>query len=408
MDAALETAIRADLAVERERTEPLADAVEIPPIPVGRYVDDAFFELEQERLWPRTWVFAGHTSEWPENGSYRTFARTGAPLVIVRGMDGELRAFYNSCRHRGAPVVRGECGTSKRLTCQYHSWSYDTEGVLKAVPEARNFTGLDVNRVEDADLGLVAVRCEVSDGFVFVNEDPDARPLADFLGPLPAQMNEIDAPNLRKVGTQSYAVNCNWKVMVDAFLEVYHVRTVHPDNAALLYDDRQISLCMLPHGHSRLTTAKHDGMAELLAPPPHADSPSVGQLWRDTSTSFGVFPNLVVPMDTGAFTFLCMWPTGRSTTELELQWYAPDWGDDECPAEHTMKMTLFETVMNQDMANMSGIQASIESPGARPFRLGWHERLIHHFHRGVDLALGEDRLPAGTAVSSELDRFVQA
>jgi hypothetical protein len=130
-------------------------------------------------------------------------------------------------------------------------------------------------------------------------------------------------------------------------------------------------------------------------------------LWRQTSTSFGIFPNLVVPMDTGAFTFLCMWPVGVDATELELRWYAPAWEGDEVPADHTGRMALFETVMAQDTANMAPIQASVSSRGARPFQIGWHERLIHHFQRAVDLAIGPDRLPSGTAVSDALDGFVE-
>src|SRR5690606_31963060 len=109
----------------------------------------------------------------------RQFTRSGAPIVVVRGEDGVLRAFYNACRHRGAPVTRDECGTARRLTCQYHSWSYGTDGVLKAVPDARSFAGLDVDA-----LGLVPVRCEASDGWVFVNESLEGPSLAEFLGPV--------------------------------------------------------------------------------------------------------------------------------------------------------------------------------------------------------------------------------
>ena len=151
--------------------------------------------------------------------------------------------------------------------------------------------------------------------------------------------------------------------MVDAFLEVYHVRTVHPDNAALLYNDQSITVTMLPHGHSRLTVEKHDMFRDFAMVSDEHDNPAVPLLWRQTSTSFGIFPNLVVPMDTGAFTFLCMWPTSDTTTDLELRWYAPAWHGDEVPQEHLDRMTLFETVMAQDQANMAPIQASISSPG---------------------------------------------
>ena len=402
MDATLEHRIRERIAVDKDRTDPPPEAVVVPPIPTGRYTDPAFHELERDRIFARTWLFAGHDSEWSEPGSYRLTERSGAPIVVVRGEDGVLRAFYNSCRHRGAPVTRDVCGTARRLTCQYHSWSYGTDGTLKAVPDDRSFVDLDKE-----SLGLVPVRCEISDGWVFLNEDPDATPLADFLGPVATQMADIDGPSQRSVGTQVHQLDCNWKLVVDAFLEVYHVRTVHPDNAALLYDDRAVTVSMLPNGHSRLTVDKHDMFRDIAMVSDEHDNPAVPLLWRQTSTSYSIFPNLVVPMDTGAFTFLCMWPTSATTTDLELRWYAPAWSGDAVPREHLDRMTLFETVMAQDTANMAPIQASISSPGARPFQIGWHERLIHHFQRAVDLTIGPDRLPGGTAVSDALDRYVE-
>ena len=402
MDATLELRIRDRLEAERARTAPPPDAVPVPLIPTERYTDPRFFELERERVFGRSWLFVGHESEWPASGSYRLMTRSGAPIVVVRGDDGVLRAFYNACRHRGAPVTRDDCGTARRLTCQYHSWSYGTDGELKAVPEERSFAGIDRSA-----LGLVPVRCETWDGWVFVSEDLEAPRLLDFLGPVADQMAEIDGPAMRAVGTQVHTIACNWKLMVDAFLEVYHVRTVHPDNAALLYDDHATTVSMLPNGHSRLTVDKHEVFRDFPMVSEEHDNPAVPSLWRQTSTSFGIFPNLVVPMDTGAFTFLCMWPTSATTTDLELRWYAPAWTGDAVPQEHLDRMVLFDTVMAQDQANMAPIQASISSAGARPFQLGWHERLIHHFQRAVDLAIGVDRLPPGTAVSDALDGFVE-
>ncbi|MCB0961327.1 MAG: Rieske 2Fe-2S domain-containing protein, partial [Acidimicrobiales bacterium] len=282
MDAALDERIRTRIAAEKGRTAPPPDAVPVPLIPTERYTDPAMFELEREHVFARSWLFAGHESEWPDPGSYRTTTRSGAPLVVVRGDDGVLRAFYDACRHRGAPVTREACGTARRLTCQYHSWSYGTDGTLKQVPDARSFAGLD----KDA-LGLVPVRCEVSDGWVFVNEDPGAADLRTYLGPVAAQMADLDGPSMRAVATVVHPLACNWKLMVDAFLEVYHVRTVHPDNAAILYDDQATTVAMLPNGHSRLTVEKHESLRDFPMVSDELDNPSVPLLWRQTSTSYG-------------------------------------------------------------------------------------------------------------------------
>jgi nitrite reductase/ring-hydroxylating ferredoxin subunit len=143
MDATLESTIRDRIETEKARTAPPSEAVVVPLIPTERYTDPAFYQLEKERVFARTWLFVGHESEWAESGAYRQMPRSGAPIVVVRGEDDALRAFYNSCRHRGAPVTRDDCGTARRLTCQYHSWSYGLDGGLRAVPDSRSFAQLD-------------------------------------------------------------------------------------------------------------------------------------------------------------------------------------------------------------------------------------------------------------------------
>ena len=189
----------------------------------------------------------------------RARARTGCSpgrarrSCVVRGHDGVLRAFYNSCRHRGAPVVRDDCGAAKRLTCQYHSWSYDT----RRRRSRRCPTPAASPSSTRTQLGLTPVRCETWQGFVFVSEDPDAPSLRRLPRSARAtRCRRSTAPSLRVLGRQNHRIECNWKLLVDAFLEVYHIRTVHPDNAALLYDDRTATVAMLPNGHSRLTVAK--------------------------------------------------------------------------------------------------------------------------------------------------------
>ena len=369
MDATLEATIRGRIDAEKARTAPPAEAIPVPLIPTERYTDPAFHELERERVFARTWLFVGHESEWPEPGAYRLMTRSGAPIVVVRGDDGVLRAFYNACRHRGAPVTRDECGTARRLTCQYHSWSYGTDGTLKAVPDARSFVGAR-HRGPGARSGALR---DLGRAGCSSTRTSRPSPLIEFLGPMADQMAEIDGPAMRAVGTQVHHLDCNWKLMVDAFLEVYHVRTVHPDNAALLYDDQSVTVTMLPNGHSRLTVEKHEDVPR----PPHGlarstTTPRCPLLWRQTSTSFGIFPNLVVPMDTGAFTFLCMWPTSVTTTELELRWYAPAWAGDDVPQEHLDRMDALR---------------DRHGPGQGQ----------HGAHPGIDLLPGRPAVPARLA-----------
>ena len=119
---------------EAARTGPPEGFPKLRDLPLGRYTDPTFRALEDEHLFKRTWLYAAHDSELPSAGSYALRDIAGANILLARGDDGVVRAFYNACRHRGAPVVRQECGTARVLICQFHSWSYDLSGEL--VPEA--------------------------------------------------------------------------------------------------------------------------------------------------------------------------------------------------------------------------------------------------------------------------------
>ncbi len=166
-------------AAERARTAPPVDFPPLPALAPGRYTDPAFFALERATLWRRSWLYAGHIDQLPEAGSYFLWQHGSAPIVVMRGDDGEIRAFYNTCRHRGAPVLQqaeGRAGPS--LVCGYHGWSYDRAGRQRMVTEPRDWSQPPACR------NLVTVRCERAANWIFVCEDLDAELLPDFLEPV--------------------------------------------------------------------------------------------------------------------------------------------------------------------------------------------------------------------------------
>ena len=402
MDTNLEREIRDRLAFEDGRSGPPEGFPSLPPIAAARYTDPAFAELESTSVFGTQWLFATHVSELPGPGDFRVIDLPIGPVVVIRGMDGEVRAFFNSCRHRAAPVTRDACGTARLLVCQYHSWAYDTEGQLKNVPDERDFAELD-----RADRALVPLRCETWGGWIFVNQNLDAEELISWLGPLPDQLAELDGANLRLVGRQVAEFTCNWKLAVHAFMEVYHVRTVHPDSAALLYDPRRTSLALFENGHNRLTIDKRPDMAFLNQEPGTPfDNGSVGDLIRTTSTSFSVFPNVTIVPDPGAFPFIVAWPTGVDTCRLELVWFGADWGEGDPPLEHTVRMELFESIIAQDTANLAPMQGSLRSAGCPDLLLGYQERLLYQFERQLDRCIG-DLVPAGYRVPPVLDHLIE-
>src|SRR3954451_13251419 len=399
---------------EFDRNGPPEGFPRFPDIPVGRYLSDEFHELEREHLWRRTWVFAGRDEDVPAPGDYLTFDRLGDPIVIVRGRDGALRAYFNTCQHRGAPVVRDDKGHARTLRCQYHSWSYDIDdGRLVHVPDERDFVDLD-----KTVRCLQKVRCEVWDGWVFINEDPEAPPLIEWLGPVADQLAEFQGAGLREIARRSAVVNCNWKVTAEAFQEVYHFRHIHARGEDTLLDNRGATMGLLPNGHSRMITPfakgawRAAGMASWsdwkdLRRPGLPDIDTVNAMVRSTSTAYGVFPNLVMPLAASGFPFVLFWPLDKTTTLLEWIHYGPvDWDGAELPEQWKVRLDQFDVVMQEDIRNMAPMQRSLASPAMRGVVIGYQERRIWHLHEEIDRVIGPDRIPAELRVRPLLSAYV--
>jgi phenylpropionate dioxygenase-like ring-hydroxylating dioxygenase large terminal subunit len=201
-------------------------------------------------MWSRAWVMACRAEDIPEPGDYIVFTDLGVPLLIVRGTDGEIRCFYNTCQHRCAPVVREDRGSSRRLRCQYHSWTYEIDGgKLVALPDERDFVDFDWEA-----RCLPRASCDVFGGFMFVNRDLDATPLASWIGPVAEMFKPFECESLREVYRESVIVPCNWKVAVEAFLEVYHFKHIHSHNGVSILDNRGAAMGLYQNGHSRMIT----------------------------------------------------------------------------------------------------------------------------------------------------------
>jgi len=192
--------------------------------PFDWYSDPAVLRLERERIFRRAWQYAGRADQVAAPGAFFTCDLGGVPVVVVRGKDGELRAFLNVCRHRGSLVCEGE-GRRETLQCPYHAWTYDLDGSLRAAPRSDREPGFDKD-----GLGLVPVSVGAWGPFVFVNPDGAAAPLADTLGDLPALVAgaglDVDALRFLKRSTSEY--EANWKVCCENFLECYHCQVAHP------------------------------------------------------------------------------------------------------------------------------------------------------------------------------------
>ncbi|HYD48577.1 MAG TPA: aromatic ring-hydroxylating dioxygenase subunit alpha, partial [Terriglobales bacterium] len=195
-------------------------------IPTDRYTSVEIQQQERELVWNKVWQVVGRADELPESGDWKVYKIFDQSFVIVRGKDGQLRGFVNSCRHRGNILCAESKGHSGRFTCPYHLWTYGLDGRLLAV--ARPDLVGDIDKGEH---GLVEVPVDTFAGFIFLNPDRKAGPLKDFLGAeVVERLGAYKLDEMTPVGMDvREALDCNWKVVIDAFSEGYHIIGVHPE-----------------------------------------------------------------------------------------------------------------------------------------------------------------------------------
>jgi phenylpropionate dioxygenase-like ring-hydroxylating dioxygenase large terminal subunit len=244
------------------------------PIDVEPITSSELFEIERERIFKRAWLKLGRVEELPEPGSYKIkqldVVRTS--IIIVRGKDGNIRAFHNICTHRGNKILQEAgnettgCTRTHGITCRFHAWTFNTDGTLRQAARAEQFAELDPTR-----LGLIAVHCEVWEGFIFVNLDDEPRwSLAEYLGDMGGHFAGYPYHEATCTFRYSTVLNCNWKVSLYAFAEGYHVPTIHAGTLP--------SLAKLEHTAFRLF-GPHSTSTLYVPPVPGAEpTPVTGRL----------------------------------------------------------------------------------------------------------------------------------
>jgi len=193
-------------------------------ITTDRYTSPEFAARERAAIWMRTWQVAGRSDDVAAVGDWMEYRIYDQSYVVVRGTDGVLRGFVNACRHRGNQLCTGGKGNAPRLVCPYHLWAFNLDGTLRSVSRPDL-----VGPIDKADLGLHTVPVDEFAGFVWINPDPDAVPLAEYLGPAMEMLAPYRLEEMTTVMNVREAVDCNWKVVIDAFTEGYHIEGIHPE-----------------------------------------------------------------------------------------------------------------------------------------------------------------------------------
>lgn len=399
MRSSVERGLYEGMRAEQERQEAPPGFEQLPMIPGGRYTDPGFLELEARYLWRRSWLYALHTDELPRPGSFRMWRRTGAPIIIVRGKDERIRAFYNTCRHRGAPLLEADHGETQGFFCRYHGWTYDLTGRLKMVREKRDFPGLDTER-----MGLSEVRCEQFGNWVFVNEDPDAAPLLESLGPIPAHWENLGLERMRHIGSASFDIACNIKILLDAFFETYHLKSIHPQTVDRFLDSRGTHVVLWRDGHSMMCTPhrrpdwKDPGAIGMVA------VEGAEEIFASQNPSYNLYPNLITPPCPTGIPFLTFWPKTARSMVVDVHWFAPDGsqGHELWPT----RMSNFARILEEDTQFAPRIQESVETAGFEGMYVSYAERRIYHWHEELDRRIGVDNIPPNLRVAPRLGALV--
>lgn len=213
------------------------DAVRQGWIPTSIYSDPAIFEAEKRKLFNRTWQYLAHESEIPKNGDYVVRRVIDDSFIIARGEDGKIRVLLNLCRHRGGQICRNESGNTKRFLCPYHAWAFKTDGSLAGVPYHEEAYGGDIELNKD-EFGLFSPpHTEIFNGLVFINLDPDAKPLREQLGDFATYLEfYIPSPprHVEVRGPQRWRFKANWKVGAENFSgDTYHTPHTHASTGAI-------------------------------------------------------------------------------------------------------------------------------------------------------------------------------
>jgi phenylpropionate dioxygenase-like ring-hydroxylating dioxygenase large terminal subunit len=304
----------------------------------------------------------------PDVGSYLARDAAGIPILAVRGHDGTVRAFRNACRHRGMAVASGS-GCGRSLVCPYHGWVYRLDGMLRHIPHDDGFPQID-----KATTGLVPVEAGERAGLVFVTQDGETGSALDDLP-------DLVAPDQRLLGSSEREIAANWKILLEGFLEGYHIRSTHPQTFYPFgFDNLNVVETFGQHSRVTFPFRRIDKLRDV----PPAQRRVDGLL----TYVYQVFPNVVIAVLSHHTTMVVLEPLTPATTRMLTYTMTNRGRDDEEGRRAAERDTEFGSDGNaEDIAVACAIQKGLASGANDAFTYGRFEGAITHFHRQLDAAL---------------------
>jgi phenylpropionate dioxygenase-like ring-hydroxylating dioxygenase large terminal subunit len=354
---------------------PFLEAESLPP---WCYTSPAFYEREVERIFAAVWNFVGRADEVAKPGDYLVFDLVGRSVIVLRDRAGGLRAFANTCRHRGTRLLDGS-GNCRSIACPYHAWVYDLDGRLISSLGMEETAGFD-----PAAYGLAPVRLESWDGFLFVNFAAEGASLAAYLGDLPQRFASYRFADMVCVRRKEYDLACNWKLYVENAMEDYHTPTVHRKSIGL-------QKTLLEEGGTgewdAIFMPAPETIAVLAEDLPSAFPPIEGLTGKPAG---GTFFSVLYPSTFFATTQDCMWwlqefPMGPGRTKVVVGSCFPRSTVErpDFPEKVQKYYRRWDKSLPEDNAISEAQQAGLVTGMARPGRLSVHEPAVHRIANWV-------------------------
>lgn len=368
-------------------TRPLESASAPPP---AWYVSPELYALEKEHIFLKEWLWVGHAQDVAKPGDFITFTYADEPILVTRDQAGELHAFSNVCRHRGAIVAHGS-GTCRSFTCPYHSWTYGLDGELLGAPEMNGVEKFDPNQ-----FGLRALKVEDWYGNIMVNFDPECLPLSTVVGDLDHLFQKYDTRDLVVTSRRVYEIPCNWKMLVENNMEAYHFLGTHKapgaynrlKNWSTVDGSPDNTFNILVGSFEEALTMNVPGSGEAAI----ACLPGLTEEDKRKAPFVTLYPTSFWPLQADSVVCGHFVPDGVAKTK---------WIANYCFPESTVARTDFQEIeaaalegsegfINEDHEVLEQTYRGYQSRGFSPGPLSLHERNIHRFVQWV-----LSRLPSG-------------
>ncbi len=352
-------------------------AVEAASLPPHCYTSPDFYIAELRHLFRKVWNFLGRADRIPKTGDHFAIDYAGIPLIILRDRDGGIRAFANTCRHRGARLIDAEMtdiiANTRGLKCPYHGWVYGLGGELRGCPGMEQTVGFD-----KAGNGLVPVRIDTWGGFLFVNFDDDAPSLSEYLGDMPEVLAAYDCENLVLTRTRTHIVDCNWKIHIENAMEEYHLPSVHGSTLNLLDFEH---FDVPAQGAWMAIRERHAGTRALLQEDRQRAFPPIPGIHGHAAEGTNyvcINPSTMLGMTIDCVWYIELHPLGPARTRVvvgscfpKVTTQLPDFAE---RAQYYYKR--WDKSIGEDNQIARIQQRGMDSPLAQPGRLSSHEYLI--------------------------------